>query len=285
MTAFRRLMEWMNVVLAKANLRLESRTVERQEESRLDAVRAMGGFDRAVYPIADSFRESGYQEILGKLPDYQRRFETFQTGSGNDVGFAYGNDYFESVDAEVLYTLVRSRKPRQIVEVGCGNSTRIIRQAIIDGELDTKHRCIDPLPRVDIEELADEVRRERVESIDPQEIAGSLREGDLLFIDTSHEVTPANDVAYIYGRLLPLVRPGVMVHIHDIFIPYEYPESFARRPDGKWGEQYLVQVMLENKRWRTIWPGYYLQRTLPGFATHFPRMGNCLAQSIWLELK
>jgi hypothetical protein len=286
MTASRWLMEWTNVVLARANLRLDSRTGERIEESRLDGVSAAGGFGEPVYPLPEGFQTSRHQEILDSLPDYEQRFQTFLNAGENDVGFAYGNQFFEPVDAEVLYTVVRTKKPSRITEIGCGNSTRIIRQAILDGELNVEHRCIDPFPRVEIAELADEVRREKVESISPNEIAGVLDEGDLLFIDTSHEVLPANDVAYIYGRLLPLLGSGVFVHIHDVFTPYEYPESFARREDGKWGEQYLVQVMLERQdRWQVWWPGYYLQRSMADFEQHFPRMGDCLAQSIWLETK
>jgi predicted O-methyltransferase YrrM len=283
MTTSRKLLKLINRLLSPVNLYLESRTAENAEEQRLFAFSAAGGFHGQQYPIPDSFAESDHMKVLSWLPEFQSRFESFSDRTKNDVAFGYGNRFFEPIDTEVLYSIVRKFDPRRIVEIGCGNSTRIIRQAIIDGKLTTSHCCIDPVPRVDIAYLAENVMRKRVETLNPIEIAGPLEEGDILFIDTSHEVNPANDVAYIYGKLLPILKPGVIVHIHDIFTPFEYPESIVRRPDGKWGEQYLIQLMLERRdRWKVLWPGYYLQQTLSDFGTHFPRAGTCNAQSLWL---
>jgi hypothetical protein len=116
------------------------------------------------------------------------------------------------------------------------------------------------------------------------DLAETLGAGDILFIDTTHEVAPANDVAYLYGRLLPRIRPGVIVHIHDIFLPYEYPLGWVKDLGYSWGEQYILQAMLTSSdAWEVLWPGYYLQRTLPELESHFPRISGRMAQSFWMR--
>src|SRR5206468_5214202 len=111
-----------------------------------------------------------------------------------------------------------------------------------------------------------------------------LNPGDILFIDTSHEVRVANDVAYIYANLLPRIRPGVIVHIHDIFLPYEYPKEWVFDHCNLWGEQYILQAFLSHSdSWKVLWPGYYLQKTLPNFARHFPHCRGGMAQSLWIQ--
>lgn len=284
MTPSRFILNCLNKALETCNLRIDSMTAERKEQERLAKVERAGTLTEPVFPLPESFRAAGYEAILADLPKYQDRFETFRAADANDVGFAYGNTYFEASDAEVLYAVVRMRKPRRITEIGCGHSTRVIRQALRDGEIACHHLCIDPEPRVEITKFADEIRCEQVEFIDPQEIADPLEAGDVLFIDTSHEVTPANDVAYLFGRLLPRLGAGVLVHVHDIFLPYDYPSFFVYGNGATWGEQYVVQAMIANNpTWDVLWPGYYLQQTDRDFSRHFPRLGEKRAQSLWLE--
>jgi hypothetical protein len=218
------------------------------------------------------------------LHRFAARFRTFHNAADNPVGYQFDNGFYSSPDAEVLYAIVRMLEPRRILEIGCGNSTKIVRQAIWDGEFASDHRCIDPYPRAEISALADQVIRQRIETADPGELAGSLAAGDMLFIDTSHEVSPANDVAYLYGRLLPRLAGGVVVHIHDIFLPYEYPLAWVKDEGLDWGEQYIVQALLsEGDKWEVLWPGYYLQRTLSDFGKHFPEARGRDAQSLWIR--
>ena len=115
-------------------------------------------------------------------------------------------------------------------------------------------------------------------------LAATLKAGDVLFIDTSHETKVANDVVFIYGCLLPQIAPGVIVHIHDIFLPYEYPHEWVTALGYDWGELYVVQAMLTlSDHWETLWPGYYLQRTMPDFNSFFPDVRGHFAQSLWLK--
>ncbi len=243
-----------------------------------------GDFEGTVYPIPPVFQSQKFRDILALLPMHAKRFESFRDSTRNDFGYQFSNGFFKSPDAEVLYTLVRQARPRQIIEIGCGNSTRVIRQAILDETLSCHHQCIDPEPRVEISNMANFVVRKAVETLDHKEITQNLSAGDILFIDTTHEVTPANDVAYIYGRVLPEVPGGVIVHIHDIFLPFEYPLSWVKDDGLNWGEQYIVQAMLmESSRWEVLWPGHYLQRTLPDFDSYFPNRSDGNAQSLWLR--
>lgn len=285
MTFQRNIIEFVNRLLSPINLQLESKTLQKMEQSRLDKAVARGAFSSCVYPIPPCFLRSQHQQLIDALPALQPAIENLSEPSRNQVGYQFDNGFYTSPDTEILYTIVRTLQPNQILEIGCGNSTRITRQAIIDGQLSTTITCIDPYPRRDVAGYADQVHMCPVEESNAADLVAKLHPGDVLFIDTSHILFPANDCAYIYGVLIPLVPDGVIVHIHDIFTPYEYPEDFARKEGAQWGEQYLVAMMLhDNDRWEALWPGHYLQRTLPDFASHFPRLTPANpAQSLWLR--
>lgn len=273
-----------NRFLTPLNLQLDSLTSQRIEKKRLDRVAARDNYSSPIYPTPECFENSNYQFILDALPSFDKELDCLACTSDNAVGYQYANGFYRSPDTEVLYTIVRTMKPKKILEMGCGNSTRVSRQAVIDGDLDTKISCIDPFPRRDVSGFADEVELSPVEDSKAAESVRKLTSGDILFIDTSHIVLPANDCAYIFCVLLPLVPSGTIVHIHDIFLPYEYPESLMLEDGRTWGEQYLVSVMLQGtSQWEVLWPGHYLQRNLEGFEKHFPRMGDGFAQSLWLR--
>jgi predicted O-methyltransferase YrrM len=284
MSKLRAALNGLNQVLSTLNLQLDTLTAARLERQRLREIDRRGWFDQPVYPLPASFTNPRYQRLLDELPKYRERFDTFARAEANDVGFQFDNGFYGSPDAEVLYAMVRTLRPRRIVEIGCGNSTRIIRQAIRDGQIDCKHIGIDPQPRREVSGLVDMRIDRPIEDAGAEAHIEKLDAGDILFIDTSHEVKPANDVAYIYGRLVPGLSAGVIVHIHDIFIPYEYPRAWLLDTGRKWGEQYIVQAIVMNSaNWEVLWPGYFLQRTLPEFARHFPYLSSGYAQSLWLR--
>jgi predicted O-methyltransferase YrrM len=219
-----------------------------------------------------------------EITNYRGRFDDFEDPTRNDVAYSWDNEYFSSPDAEVAYTMVRNAKPRTIVEVGSGHSTKILRQAILDAQSQTRLICIDPKPRAEIAQLADEWYAERVEALTQTAIFRSLDASDLLFVDSSHAIATGNDVVLIYLDVLPSLRAGVLVHIHDIFLPYDYPEEWVVTNRWGWNEQYLVQAMLmETSTFEVLWPGHYLQRTRPEFARHFAHLGKGVAQSLWLR--
>ena len=210
MTIQRKMIEVANRILGKANLQLDTLTAKKEARQRLLQAERRGAFSKPIYPIPACFATSSHQSILDAVGQYASIFETLKLSSLNQVGYEFSNDFYSSPDVEVLYTIVRIFKPAQIFELGCGNSTRITRLAIRDGNLPAKLICIDPFPRRDVAEFADQVVLCPVEESNALEIVKSLRPGDVFFIDTSHDVRPANDCAYIYGVLIPAVPSGVI---------------------------------------------------------------------------
>jgi hypothetical protein len=275
----------VNRLLAPLNLRVETRTAERAEAARLRVLAARGHFSRAVFPVPPAFTQADPAPILEAARRYGDRLAALASADRNPVGFTLDNDYYSSPDAEVLYCVIREARPSRLVEVGSGHSTRIARLAIIDGGLATTLVSIDPHPRIDISGLADVVCAEPVESGAGRSQLAALAAGDILFIDSSHEIRPGNDVTTLCLQVLPALPSGVLVHVDDIFLPYDYPQAWI---DAGWGwtEQYLVQALLDGTdRYEVLWPGHYFQRTRPEFASHFPQLGARMAKSLWLRVR
>lgn len=183
-------------------------------------------------------------------------------GSGS---YHHNNGFFEIVDAEIAYSLVRKFKPARIIEIGAGFSTRVLAAALqanlregVTGELVS----IDPTPdRVPRNTLANEVTviPQRVQDVDLANFA-SLAANDMLFIDSSHVVATGNDVVREYLEILPSLRPGVLVHVHDIFLPSDYPRSAVLQNMCFWSEQYLLQAFLSfNSCFEVLWSSSGMQ--------------------------
>jgi predicted O-methyltransferase YrrM len=275
---------YVNQMLRHVNLRLETLTAERAEDSRLNELDKLGHFERSIFPLPFEYDAASFDEMVGEVDKHHERLADFEDAGRNEVGYSYQNPYFSSPDVEILYSLIRKHSPRTVVEVGCGNSTKIIRQAIIDGRLSTSLVSIDPEPRQEIGRLADRMYLKRVEDSDAASTFAALTEGDVLFIDSSHLVKCGNDVVFLYLNILPTIKPGVLLHIHDIFLPYEYPREWIVKEKWVWNEQYLVQTLLAfSDAFEVLWPAHYLQRTRPDFLQHFPRSKNRLAASFWLR--
>jgi len=228
----------------------------------------MKRFDGALLAHAYVTRREG----LARLNDPSR----------NATGYHPDNAYFTTPDAEVLYLLVRSLQPRRVVEVGCGNSTRIIRQAIMDEDLPTHLVAIDPNPRVDIVSLVDRFERRRLEEVDDTQLFESLERNDILFIDSSHQVAVGNDVAHLFCKIMPLLKEGVVIQVHDVFLPYDYPAALALE-HSHWGEQYVLHAMIHGRGCEVIWPGYHVQRNRPDLHDSLPFITEGRAQSFWFR--
>ena len=206
---------------------------------RLDVPRELPGLDLRRSAQLDLLRSFGLQDELATFP--------MEPGP---LSYGYRNRNFGPVDAGLLYCMVRHYRPGQIVEVGCGMSTLVIRQAVQSGEITCDHVCIEPFEQPWLEKLPVRVIRDSVERLNPSELAGSLHSGDLLFIDSSHVVKPQGDVLFILQELLPRLRTGVLVHFHDIFTPRDYPHSWVFGARVLWTEQYLLESFLwDNQRW------------------------------------
>jgi predicted O-methyltransferase YrrM len=145
------------------------------------------------------------------------------------------------VDSTVLYGMVRALRPARVVELGSGASTLVTAQALRangSGELDV----FDPYPGDGVDAVA-RLHRVRAQDV-PLETFDSLRAGDVLFVDTTHTVKIGSDVNFVVLEVLPRLAPGVVVHFHDIFLPYEYPRRWLEDFGLYWAEQYLLQAFL-----------------------------------------
>ena len=251
---------------------------------RLEMLDHAGYFGHPSFSLPQAFKCMAVAPILEALCEHERRFADFEDPVRNDVRYTFDNRYFTSPDAEVLYTIVRTSQPRTVVEVGCGHSTRIIRQAIVDSPIPTRLLSIDPHPRLDIKGLVDELYLTPVEALGNMEIFQSLREGDILFIDSSHDMKTGSDVAFLYLHVLPALAHGVLIHIHDVFLPYDYPREWVIEKCWSFNEQYLVQSMLMGgDGFEVLWAGHFLQRTRTDFCRYFPYADGRVAKSLWLR--
>ncbi len=270
----------LNRHLDRYGLRLVDRAPEREERARLEAVEAAGGLERQAYALSPGMEHFDISRLAAEWAEHREALEGLKAGR-NDTGYAQPNGYYDSPDADALYLMIRRFRPARVIEVGCGNSTRVTRQAALDGGIGTQITAIDPWPRADIADVVDRFEQSRVEAVDPA-LFGTLGPGDVLFIDSSHVARVANDVAHLFCRIIPALSPGVVIHVHDVFLPYEYPKRFFYDCPG-WGEQYVLHALLQSGGFEMLWPGYYLQRARPDAVEALPFLSEGRAQSIWVR--
>ena len=208
------------------------------------------------------------EEQLELLTSFDYAEELNNLDFSNDKGipeFDYTNTNYTYGDAQSMYSMVRKYKPKRIVEIGSGWSTLMIDKAIemnyreSEGkEIQEVHICIEPYEMPWLEKCPVKVIRERVETVD-KKVFDQLESGDMLIIDSSHMIRPQGDVVVEYLQILPLLKKGVLVHIHDIFTPRDYPEHWLTEWNLFWNEQYLLEAFLTcNKEFRIILAMNYL---------------------------
>ncbi len=174
--------------------------------------------------------------LLGELARYRDELD--------DLSFDFGNDFFNGFDAAVYYSLIRHLQPRRIIEIGGGYSTQIAAKAFARNDKG-RLTCVEPYPdsRLINANLNVEVIQKRVEEIDVDFFA-CLEADDILFIDSSHAVKFGSDVCYEFLDLLPQLRSGVWIHVHDIFFPHDYPAEWLLERRLALNEQYLLEAFL-----------------------------------------
>jgi Methyltransferase domain len=179
-------------------------------------------------------------------------------------GAFVANPYFSGGDAEAAYAMIKELRPRRVLEIGSGNSAHIMRRAARDAGLELALTCIDPAPRREIDDVANVVIRHSVLESNAIALAASLEEKDVLSIDGPHYVFNGTDVPFLLLEVLPRVKLGVVIHVHDIMLPYEYDALFSER---NYSEQYLLAgLLLGGDNWEPLLPVYWLSRE--GRATH-----------------
>jgi hypothetical protein len=206
---------------------------------------------------------------LKKL-SYSNEWDQLPLDSRNDgsVHFHYRNGSFEILDAECYHGIIRSLKPKQILEVGSGFSTLLALEAIRKNKEENSDyhcllTCIEPYERPFLDSLEVTLMRQKVEDI-PFEHFQALQSGDILFIDSSHVIRPGGDVLHLILGVLPRLQRGVWVHVHDIFLPNDYPLQWLSREFRLWNEQYLLEAfLLAGEQYEIMAALNYLQVNYP----------------------
>lgn len=223
---------------------------------------------------------------LDELPPY---------GEAKRLGYGPG---FTIVDARLLYLMLRDLKPSRMIEVGSGLSTYYAARALERNREEGapgRIRCIDPFSGHRVEGLPGvEVIRREVQDVAPEELR-ELEDGDVLFIDSTHVVKVGGDVPHLYLEVLPALRPGVVVHSHDVHFPYNTPypaEEYVFRAKWPryWTEAMLLQAFLAfNREFEIVLSAgilrhedeEFFERTLPGYRRVEPKDYDTHAGSIW----
>jgi hypothetical protein len=174
------------------------------------------------------------------------------------------NDWLDGLDTFALYGFVATRNAGMYLEVGSGSSTKLVRRAIKDQGLKTRIVSIDPNPRSEVDSLCDDVIRQPLEKSDLK-VFDELAAGDILFMDGSHRSFMNSDVSVFFLEILPRLRSGVLVHLHDIFLPLDYPPYWQLRyyPHRYWSEQYLLAASLlaGHASYGIVLPNHYISVT------------------------
>ena len=193
---------------------------------------------KRAYPGID-FRRDEQLQLLRELEPY-----ALELRATDDLV----NDYFSGFDALVYYSLIRRLKPRRIIEIGGGYSTRIAGKALAANQ-SGRLTCVEPYPeeRLTGANFGVHLVTKRVEELDVSFFA-ALEANDILFIDSSHTVKFGSDVCYEFLEILPTLKRGVWVHVHDIFFPHDYPAEWLLKRRLALNEQYLLEAFLSFNR-------------------------------------
>ncbi len=279
-----RIKDALNAVLLPLGLRIQTTLLDRLEQKRLEALKNAGYFEKPAFPLPACVSDSQWKLVIDCVKKFRGELEKFSDET-NSVGYRANNGFYVPPDSDVLYSLLRHFQPKVFLEIGSGNSTRLARQAIRDGNLDCKIVSIDPSPRADITGFADTIYSVPVEVLNPADLASMLQPGDVLFVDSSHICNIGSDCTYEFLRLIPLLKQGVIVHVHDVSLPWDYPPSWFEREPGvlPWNEQYLLQSLISNGSVsRVVWPGYWVQKNNAlEFDQWFPSRNGKDATSFW----
>jgi tetratricopeptide (TPR) repeat protein len=231
------------------------------------------GAGRPLMPLLPERLGAGhaaFRDLLGDFAAYSDDFAAIALDGDYAAPAPFWiNTWFAPLDAMALFGLLCRNNPAHFVEVGSGTSTKFARLAISSHRLSTKIVSIDPQPRSVIDTLTDETFRVPLETLDLA-LVDRLREGDIFFLDSSHRSFQNSDVTVFFLEILPRLAPGVLIHVHDIYLPEDYPSGHVGR---RWNEQYLLAavLMFGGDRFETVFPSWYVSRE-PALAAEKDRL-------------
>lgn len=210
-----------------------------------------------LYKIIDAKYEN-YVKLIRKALSYKKNIWMIRDASvETDPSLPrWNNGYLPGLDIIGIYTMLARFKPKRYVEIGSGNSTRIAHKAFMEQGLSTEFITIDPKPGLEVDQLPNRILRQPFKNID-FDFASELNANDVLYVDNSHRILPNSDSTVFFLEILPRLKRGVIVHIHDIYLPYDYPKFMCNR---FYSEQYgLAMFLLANpQKYEPILPNYFI---------------------------
>jgi len=244
------------------------------------------------------FKEDGQRELLSLLgKNYSAECRWPLSPTDDPFEFYVENVSFSFGCAASTHCIIRHFKPKTVIEIGSGMSSRVITKAIglnrLKEDHTVRHVIVDPYPSEGIirsENKERELVKNRVECL-PAQWFDQLQSNDILFIDSGHCVRIGGDVNYLFLEVLPRLRPGVIVHVHDIGLPYEYPKVYATNESFRqfWTEQYLLQAFLScNTDFAVLLAMNYLMKDhlaffKESFPDYDPRIHRLSSSSFWMR--
>jgi len=237
--------------------------------------------------VGIQMNDAGQLNLLRSFSTFRDEYQHFPTGKPQEHNqFYLGNGLFDGVDALVAYCMIRHFQPRLTIEVGGGFSSLVLGQAA-EKNKNSGVICIEPFPREFLREGFPGLQsliEKKVQDIG-LEFFSQLASGDILFIDSSHTVKIGGDINYLFLEVLPRLKPGVIVHVHDIFLPFEYPREWVRDDFRFWAEQYLLQAFLTfNSEFQVLMANNYLNHYYrEDLKSAFPSLPSWGGGSFWMR--
>ncbi len=234
-------------------------------------------FHAEIDAILAKKRES-YKETLEGFVKYVVQLQEISlTGKpGSSLEPYWNNGFLPGPDALAVYGFISEKRPKLYIEVGSGHSTKFAAQAIRFNSPATRIISIDPYPRAEIDALCETVIRERLEECD-LELFEALEPGDIVFFDGSHRVLQNSDNTVFFLEVIPRLKAGVLIHLHDIPWPFDYPDEWSRR---MYSEQYVLGAMLlyAHEKFEIMLPNAYIS-----WRTNLKEIFNLLWQTPGLD--
>lgn len=253
------------------------------------AARKASLFCRKPNSVGIDYREDAQLELLAQIKPHIETIDYPVADPKDNLTYFYENDQFPVLDAEFLYAALLHYKPKTMIEVGSGYSSLItadVNRRLLGGALN--FICIEPFPRqflIDGVEGISHLEISKVEDL-PLSYFEQLEADDIFFIDSSHVSKVGSDVNYLFFEVIPRLKPGVIVHVHDIFLPDDYPEVWALDQNRNWNEQYVLHAFLQfNSEWRILWAAHLMNTRhtaeVQKVFTRFPKLGG--GGSLWMQ--
>ncbi|MFK7802961.1 MAG: class I SAM-dependent methyltransferase [Anaerolineae bacterium] len=220
------------------------------------------------------FNSQRFKQTLDRLIVYSNEFNPPIVGDPiNCENYFWQNEMFSHSDAMAYYCFIRYLKPANILEIGSGFSTLVALEAVGKNKSGNVH-CIEPYPREFLKKnAAVDLHSIKVQDVKAEFINDTLKDGDILFIDSTHTVKSGSDCLHIYLRLLPEVRRNIHVHAHDIHLPFGLRQDWLLNHQRFWTEQYLLLAFLiDNPKASLLYGSMYNGTWLPKRMKTF--MGN-----------